>query len=70
VRGPRSGSSGKAGGDDFKRHFKPRRGEIRHRGAHVAYGLTLAWASSNEEDGEVIASHMRRFLTKHVIAGQ
>ena len=35
-----------------------------------AYGLTLAWASSNEEDGEVIASHMHRFLTKHVIAGQ
>ncbi len=23
-----------------------------------------------EEDGEVIASHIRRFLTKHVVAGQ
>ena len=37
----------KLGGDDFKRHFTARRGEIHRCGVHVAYGPTLAWASSN-----------------------
>ncbi len=38
---------GKLGGDDFKRDFKAQRDERSRRGAHVAYGSTLAWASSN-----------------------
>jgi len=34
-------------GEDFKREFKAQGGEIHRRRAHVAYGPTLAWTSSN-----------------------
>ena len=47
MRGPRDGRLGKAGGTISNGISQARRGEIHRRGAHVAYGPTLAWASSN-----------------------
>ena len=40
---------GKAGGDDFQRHCTARRDESHRGGAPLAYGPTLAWASSNAQ---------------------
>jgi hypothetical protein len=47
VRGPRDGWCGKAGGPISNGITQARRGETHRRGAPVAYGLMLAWASAN-----------------------
>ena len=44
----RDGPSGKAGGDDFKRHSQQQGGELRRRGAHFAYGTTPQVVSLGE----------------------
>ena len=47
MRGPRDGRSEKLRGPISNGISQARRGETHRRGAHVAYGPTLMWASAN-----------------------